>query len=90
MSTVYMKPYGIDFAAAALQTTLAASAVPTGSRNLFHVLAPLAPAALGTIREAVLPGKMEKDNWLNSIAPIAAGVLGAGILAFMHLGTRRK
>jgi hypothetical protein len=89
-ATRIRKPYGIDFAASALQATLAASAVPAGSRNLFHVLAPLSAAALGAVREAALPGDMTKENWKATIAPAAAGVIGAGVLAFMHFGSKRK
>jgi hypothetical protein len=84
------KPYGVDFAGSALQMTLATSAVPAANRNAFHVLAPLSASALGLVREAALPGKMTKDNWIATIAPGAAGLIGAGILAFMHFGSKRK
>jgi hypothetical protein len=86
----HSRPYGIDFAASGIQMALAASAVPAANRNLFHVLAPLSAAAAGAIREAALPGDMTKQNWLATIAPAAAGLLGFGVLAFMHFGSKRK
>jgi hypothetical protein len=83
-------PYGIDFGASALQMTLLASAVPASNRNALHVIAPLTGPALSVIREAALPGKMTKDNWIATIAPGAVGVLGAAILGFMQYGSKRK